>query len=372
MCRKMVFLFTIMNNSNLKRTFASRLLKWHKGMDRMLPWKADRDPYKIWVSEIILQQTRVDQGTPYYLRFISRFPTLESLANAEEDQLLLIWQGLGYYSRARNMHATAKYIMEELNATFPDHYKDLLKLKGVGPYTAAAISSFAFDEPRAVVDGNVIRVLSRIFAINAPFDSSKGKKIFSNLADELIDLKKPAAFNQAIMDFGALRCTPKNPDCAFCPFDKVCEAKKLNEIESFPVKTKKAKKKERFFHYLVLKDPKNKTLIHKRNNSDIWKGLYEFPLIVSDEEKSKLKLKNDFKKEVSFLTGMNSFILEEEHTFKQSLSHQIIYSKFFIISLKEPIYRLPDEFNLVDYENLCNFAFPKSINRFIEEKLIPL
>ncbi len=258
-------------------SFSKTLITWYLDNKRDLPWRKTKDPYHIWLSEIMLQQTRVAQGLPYFLAFTEAFPTVFDLAKADEEKVLKLWQGLGYYSRARNLHATAKYISEELSGNFPNNYKDLLKLKGIGEYTAAAIASFSFKECVPVVDGNVYRVLSRYFDIETDIASSGAKKEFTQLASELIDKKKPELFNQAIMEFGALQCVPKSPDCNSCPLDNSCLALAKNKVSQLPIKLKKQKITNRFFNYLLVIDNKNQAIINKRTQKGIWHNLYEFP-----------------------------------------------------------------------------------------------
>lgn len=257
--------------------FSTLLENWYARNGRWeLPWRKVSDPYLIWLSETILQQTRVVQGYDYYLRFAERFPDVFALAAADEDEVLKLWQGLGYYSRARNLHAAAKTVAE--SGKFPDTYEDIRKLKGVGDYTAAAIASFAFQLPHAVVDGNVYRVLSRFFGITTPIDSVQGKKEFTALANELLDREHPARYNSAIMDFGALQCTPKSPACHDCPLAGGCHAYQKNQVASLPVKAKKVAVTHRYFVYLYMEDEKQ-LLLHRREGKDIWKGLYE-PLLI--------------------------------------------------------------------------------------------
>src|SRR5690554_5706333 len=265
-------------------TFSQKLISWYSEHKRELPWRNTKDPYKIWLSEVILQQTRVAQGLPYYENFINTFPTVFDLAKADEQQVLKIWQGLGYYSRARNLHHTAQYISENLNGIFPDNYKDLLKLKGVGSYTAAAIASFSNDEAVAVLDGNVYRVLSRYFGIETDISSSKAKKEFQELANEVLDQKQPSLFNQAIMEFGALQCVPKNPNCEVCVLNDSCFALKEKKVDKLPVKLKKTKVTQRFLNYLVFLDENKNSIINKRTQNGIWKNLYEFPLLEVTEK----------------------------------------------------------------------------------------
>ncbi len=297
------------------------LISWYLINKRDLPWRKTKNPYKIWMSEIILQQTRVQQGLPYYQKFISTYPTIQSLALANEDEVLNLWQGLGYYSRARNMLKTANVINEEYKGSFPTSYNDLLKLKGVGEYTAAAIASFSFNEPVAVVDGNVYRVLSRLFDIETPIDSSEGKKAFRFLADEVLDKANPDTFNQAIMEFGALQCTPKKPNCNNCVLNGACLSRENGTISQRPVKKKKNASKERFFVYKIFLD-ENKTLIQKREEKDIWQGLYEFPL----EEFG------DAKKQMEYIQSCKGKTLYCSSEITHILSHQRI--KTFFIYLK--------------------------------------
>ena len=262
----------------LKKQFAKLLLQWNNNHNnRHMPWKGEKNPYLIWLSEIILQQTRVEQGLPYFLSFKQKYPSVKHLAEADEDEVMKLWQGLGYYSRARNLHETAKNIHVNLQGKFPGSFEGLIELKGVGDYTASAISSFAFGEKKAVVDGNVIRVLARVFGIDTAFDTTEGKKKFAVLAQELIDDEEPGTYNQAIMDFGAVLCTPQNPLCDTCPFQKKCMAYQQNRIDDLPVRKKKVKIQERYFNYLAIKN-NSEIFISKRTGNDIWKNLYELPM----------------------------------------------------------------------------------------------
>ena len=264
----------------MKHTFTNIIIQWYRANGRNLPWRETKDPYKIWVSEIILQQTRVAQGISYYLSFIDTFPNVEALASASEEEVLLLWQGLGYYSRARNMHCAAKQIVEA--GGFPVSYKELLKLKGVGKYTAAAISSFAFGGVNAVLDGNVFRVLSRYFGIETPIDSASARKQFQLLAQELIDVKRPALYNQAIMDFGAMQCLPKGADCRMCPLQETCFANRQNMVGELPVKKRVATQRERCFNYFFVVNENSEFLVQKRCGKDIWQHLYQLPLVETD------------------------------------------------------------------------------------------
>lgn len=257
---------------------AETLIAWYKAHGRQLPWRETRDAYRIWLSEVILQQTRVQQGMSYYLRFTEHFPHVEALAAASEDEVLKLWQGLGYYSRARNLHAAARQVVAEYGGKFPTTFDQLRTLRGVGDYTAAAVASMAFDQTVAVVDGNVYRVLSRLFDLDTPIDTTAGKRTFTALAEELIAPTEAATYNQAIMDFGAICCTPQNPQCTTCPLADRCQAHAANTVAERPVKQGRTKVRDRYFHYLHLQC-EGKTLIHRRREGDIWQGLYEFPLI---------------------------------------------------------------------------------------------
>ena len=331
--------------------FTLQIQDWYRQNLRDLPWRQTKDPYLIWLSEIILQQTRVDQGLPYYTKFCSTFPTINDLANAEEEQVLLIWQGLGYYSRARNMLKTAKLIVDEHSSEFPKTYQELLKLKGIGPYTAAAIASFAFKETTPVIDGNVYRVLTRYFGIDLAIDSKEGKNQIAELANMLIDKSEPDTYNQAIMEFGALQCKPKNPSCSSCPLSDACLSYAQNNVQERPLKLKKTKVVTRYFHYLV--DRKNDQLvIEKRTDNDIWKGLFQFPLIESNSS----DLPNE---------AMDHFRIKYSSTvFTHKLSHQIIYARFHEC-IDYPKELRPNAL-LVSINDLENFALPRLIQRYLE------
>ena len=343
--------------------FSDILSQWYAINKRDLPWRSTVNPYYIWLSEIILQQTRVEQGLPYYLKFIDTFPVVADLANADEDLVLKLWQGLGYYSRARNLQFSAKLILSEFGGNFPDNHADILKLKGVGPYTAAAISSFSFGLPFAVLDGNVIRVLSRVFGIQTPFDTTAGKKQFQKLAQELLDKKNPAEYNQAIMEFGALQCVPKSPKCNDCPIVNDCIAFNTNTVSLLPVKSKKLKVKNRYLHFLVV-NKNNEVLIGKRN-SGIWQGLYEFPFLEFDEnlnEKSVLKSPlwiNFFKDSVKQISSIS-----EEYIHK--LSHQKIHAKFWEIDVNS--FRSSD-FKIVKCNELQKYPVSSLIEKYLNSRI---
>ena len=341
--------------------FSNILINWYLHNKRELPWRDTRNPYFIWLSEIILQQTQITQGLPYYLNFVKNYPTVFDLAKADETDVLNLWQGLGYYSRARNLHHSAKYIANELKGVFPNNYKDLLKLKGIGDYTASAIASICFNEPTPVVDGNVYRFLSRYFGIITPINSSKGQKEFKSLAQNLIDKENPADFNQGIMEFGARQCKPQNPDCTKCPFNESCAALQKNLIKELPVKIKAKKAKKRYFNYLVFLSEDQKTIIEERNNKGIWQKLYQFPLIETSQEIDiELLKKNPEFKKYTNKTNFSVSVFNEQDIIHK-LSHQHLFTKFWIITLKElPSRGLP-------VKNITNYPFPTLINNFINE-----
>ena len=311
--------------------FSNQLILWYLHNKRDLPWRSTINPYHIWLSEIILQQTRVDQGMSYYFKFIENFPTVKVLASASEEEVLKLLQGLGYYSRARNLHFSAKYIINELRGEFPASYHELIKLKGVGDYTASAIASICFNEPTAVVDGNVYRVLARYFGIHTPINSSKGIKEFKQLAQQLIDVKNPSTHNQAIMEFGARLCKPQNPDCENCPLNESCIALSKKQIKELPVKDKKIKVKNRYFNYIVIHTNNNKTKIVKREKG-IWLNLYEFPLIETLEVIDENQLIEHSEFNALFKTLPITLKLFNKVDVVHKLSHQNIYTKFWVVN----------------------------------------
>jgi A/G-specific adenine glycosylase len=341
--------------------FSNSLTAWYLQNKRDLPWRNTTDPYKIWLSEIMLQQTRVAQGLPYFLRFIESFPTVFDLANASEEEVLKLWQGLGYYSRARNLHATAKIIANDYAGDFPNNFKELLKLKGVGDYTAAAIASFSFNEVIPVVDGNVYRVLARYFDIETNIALPKAKKEFFELASELISKENPALFNQAIMEFGALQCVPQNPDCTKCILNSSCLALQKKKVNQLPVKIKTLKITHRYLNYIIVEDENQKTVISKRDKKGIWHNLYEFPLIETDDEVAiefiSEKINETFFKEnkIISITEIN------ENEVLHKLSHQTLHIKFWKVLVDGKIT------NGVSYNELIKFPFPIVIYNFIEK-----
>lgn len=343
--------------------FVHLLLEWYKINKRDLPWRNIQNPYFIWLSEVILQQTRVSQGLPYYIRFIQNFPDLASLARASEQKVLSLWQGLGYYSRARNLHASAKILVKENNAMLPDNYKNLLKVKGIGPYTAAAIASFAYKERIPVVDGNVFRVLSRVFGVETDIMSSGGIKEFNELAWKLIPEKDHDTYNQAIMEFGALQCVPVNPDCEICPVQRMCFAYKHSLQSSLPVKKKSVKKKTRHFNYLCYRY-KNNYILRERKGDDIWKGLYEFPFIEADYLHNVDEIVNKLNKQ-------KIIVDKSSKTFKHILTHQTIFAQFWILEIKDEKYfdKLLIDNNSLQFSKKQIKILPKPvlINKFLEE-----
>ncbi len=357
-------------SSKIKKTyFSKKLLEWFATNHRPMPWKGIKNPYYIWLSEIILQQTRVEQGLSYYEHFVKKYPTVFDLANAAEDVVMKSWEGLGYYSRARNLHATAKYIAFEREGIFPSTYEDIKTLKGVGPYTAAAIASFAFDLPHAVVDGNVYRVYSRYFGIETPIDSSKGKKEFAAIASDLLNPQKPADYNQALMDFGATYCTPKKPKCADCLFKEKCTAYQENRTLHYPLKSKKITKRHRYFNYLVIKKS-NDLILTKRTKKDIWTQLYEFPMIETDSLLDKADLeKKAF--ETQLLPETAQFI-KSSRPFNQTLTHQKIHARFWEYKIEQVEIYKENRFVFASKDDLSKFAFPKIIDLFLKDNSLYL
>ncbi|QLE01429.1 A/G-specific adenine glycosylase [Galbibacter sp. BG1] len=340
--------------------FKGQIIHWYEKNKRDLPWRTTKNPYNIWLSEIMLQQTRVEQGLPYYLKFISTYPTVFDLAQAKQEEVLKLWQGLGYYSRARNLHETAKKVAVDFNGEFPDNYSDLKKLKGIGDYTASAIASICFNEAAPVVDGNVYRVLSRYYGISLAINSTEGVKYFKELAEELIDHKDPGTYNQALMEFGAKQCKPQSPDCNNCPLQHGCYAFSENKIADLPVKLKKTKVRKRFFNYIILTDDE-KTILQQRTKKDIWQHLYEFPLIETSEEINHEKLleHQDFKN----LTEGSLFELNlyNQESKLHKLSHQHIYTRFWIVTLQDKLK------TGIDNKKVKDYPVPVLVANFVED-----
>lgn len=336
--------------------FSRSLIEWYGYNKRDLPWRNTKDAYKIWISEIILQQTRVDFGLKYYLKFLQKFPTIYDLSDAKENEVLKAWEGLGYYSRARNLHFTSKFIVDNLNGKFPNTYLEILSLKGIGTYTAAAISSFAFKLPFAVLDGNVIRLLSRYFGIKVPFDTSRGKKLFQQLSQELLNENVPDLHNQAIMEFGALICKPKLPKCDICHFNNLCYAHNYNLVKKLPIKQKKIKIKKKYINYLIIKN--NNFCFVKKRNEGIWTGLYEFPKIETEDSLFVPNSKNFSK----YLKNKCS-IIRCSDIIIHKLSHQHIYAKFW--HLRSDVNHLESCIK-VRFNKLYNYPFPTLILNYLK------
>ena len=354
------------NNSN--STYISNTLSsWYLVNKRELPWRDISDPYLIWISEIILQQTRVNQGMSYYLRFIERFPTVADLALSDEDEVLKYWQGLGYYSRARNLHKAARQVMTDFGGIFPFEHADVLKLAGVGDYTAAAICSFAYDQPFAVVDGNVYRVLSRLFGIETPIDSGTGKKEFAGLAQELISKSDPGIHNQSIMEFGALQCVPVSPDCAACPLQLNCRAYELSIVDKLPIKSKKTKVTNRYFNYFFI-ELGGKTYLQKRIAKDVWQNLFEFPLVEADSllTVEELMETDGFK---NLFSGIGEVeVVKISNPMKHILSHRVIYAQFVTVKITDENAVL-SKLNKVSIAEIDQFAVSRLMELFLEDIL---
>lgn len=346
----------------MKADFTRNLMEWNLLQNnRPMPWKGEKDPYKIWLSEIILQQTRVDQGLAYYQRFVEKYPNVHALASAPTEEVYKMWEGLGYYTRCKNLIETARFISRELDGAFPSTYHDILKLKGIGPYTAAAISSFAFNEKRAVVDGNVQRVIARYFAITTPVDVPEGKKIFNDVAQSLIDSAEPAIYNQAIMDFGATVCKPRNPLCNHCIQAPRCEAFQNGFVNELPVKQKVTKIKTRWLYYFII-EIGDGVFIRKREKKDIWENLHEFVLLEAENE-----LADPGKGFLPELLKHQSYsVLSQSLVHSQQLTHQRINGRFFHILLSRET-ELSNGYRLIKKINLNEYAFPRFINSYLEK-----
>jgi A/G-specific adenine glycosylase len=343
--------------------YSNTLIAWYIQNNRHLPWRNTKDPYRIWISEIILQQTRVCQGLDYYVRFLQRFPNIQSLAEADQEEVLKHWQGLGYYSRARNMHEAAQSIQLNFRGIFPQRYEDIIALKGVGSYTAAAIVSFAWNQPYPVIDGNVYRVLGRLFAVDVPYDTGKGKKLYEELACSLMDPQRAGLHNQAMMEFGALQCVPQKPDCSQCPLNNKCLGFASGVPQRFPVKQHIIKVRERFFNYFFIRHEGN-TYLSRRVKKDIWEGLFEFPLIETPHSMSFEEIcETATFKSLFHETGKTSFSPVSNEV-KHVLTHQILYARFYKVEIQT------DNSCLRDYiktplEKITDYAVPRLIHRFL-------
>lgn len=347
----------------MNKNITSQLMDWHRHENlREMPWKGEKDPYKIWLSEVILQQTRVEQGTAYYERFITHFPTIKDLAKASDEVVFKLWEGLGYYNRCKNLLTTARYVANELNGLFPSEYDSIISLKGIGPYTAAAIASFAFNQPYAVVDGNVFRVLARLFAIDTAIDSTSGKQQFTLLAKDVLDKKNPGLFNQAIMDFGATVCRPMNPKCSTCPLQTSCVGFELGLVNKLPVKEKVLLKKNRWFYYFILQY-NDSILIEKRTGKDIWENLHEFYLLEASEQLhwDNPSIQNWLQEQLGIGKAELISISPLQH---QQLTHQLIKGQF----IKVEIYSIPvqlQKHQWLPIKDISRLAFPKFINQYL-------
>tara|TARA_R110002072_G_scaffold19826_29_gene73112 strand:+ start:899 stop:2062 length:1164 start_codon:yes stop_codon:yes gene_type:complete len=364
------FSLLIASNTNIleKNQFRKSLIQWYFHHKRDLPWRKTNDPYKIWLSEIILQQTRVNQGLSYFLKFEKNYPNIKVLAEAEEDALMKDWEGLGYYSRARNLHSAAKHVQDELNGYFPNTYNEILKLKGVGEYTAAAISSFSFNEAHAVLDGNVFRFLSRIRGIDLAINSTEGKKFFKELAQDLLDKENPATYNQAIMEFGALQCKPKNPLCEECIFKNECKANALNSVDILPVKIRKVYNQIRNFHFFYL-EKEGQLALERREEKDIWARLYQFPMFETDKSLT-FSQALEIPKAQEILKGLEFTLKEIVDLKPHKLSHQTIYSRIYKIKLKNNKgARRLDWFSAAEINEL---GFPRPLRIFLDRNPLTL
>jgi A/G-specific adenine glycosylase len=352
--------------------FTKTIMKWYRTNSRDLPWRNTNDPYCIWISEVIFQQTRIVQGLEYYSRFIERFPTIGDLAKAEEEEVLKTWQGLGYYTRARNLHAAAKEIMKSYQGVFPDSYEKLIRMKGVGEYTAAAIASIAYDHPCPVVDGNVLRFLSRYFGIHTPVDTSAGKKKIHEKMLLLMDKKQPGMFNQAVMEFGALQCKPGKPECGLCLFKTECVAFQEGTVEQLPVKSKQKKLRTRYLNYFIFIWENEKKIkfiyLRKREENDVWKNMYDFPVIETGNEITDETLFSfpEWRK----IVGESQFrLLFQSHRYKHVLTHQVIYAKFFVFQPsggQNP--GIP--FLAVPLDEVKKYPVPRLIEEFLDRNMV--
>lgn len=350
--------------------FSQKITAWYETHKRDLPWRNIHNPYFIWLSEVILQQTRVVQGMPYYFKFIETFPTVEDLAAADEKDVLRLWQGLGYYSRARNLHTTAKMVVENYDGKFPNNYQELLKLKGIGTYTAAAIASFAFGEKVAVLDGNVYRVLSRVFGETTDIASNEAKKVFTKIAETVLPNQNCDIHNQAIMEFGAIQCTPSSPNCMFCPLSIECVANATGRVGILPIKSKKLKVRERFFNYFVIEQNRNFAM-HERTHKDVWSGMYDFYLKELSENTDSLE---DIISDDIFLNDLlkNSIIKRESIIYKHILTHQKIQTKFWHVEIyPDFMVNLPAGFQWYSLNEVDDLPKSTLVNNYLTSFIFP-
>jgi A/G-specific adenine glycosylase len=349
-----------MNSYSSSSDTTKALLNWYTTHRRALPWRESNDPYRVWISEIILQQTRIEQGIPYYYKILNRFPDVQSMANAPLDELLKLWQGLGYYSRARNMHFAACQIVNEYEGLFPSSYENLIGLKGIGEYTAAAISSISFGEAKAVVDGNVFRFLSRFFGLQTPINTTEGKKQFTQIAQKLIDPIHPGDYNQAIMDFGSIQCTPSGPDCQTCPFSVNCFAYSQGVVQKYPYKLPAKEKQDRYFLYFCITDGIS-TWIQQRKNRDIWQDLWEFPLV---EETSPIQPEKHFINKYLNADSDTKVLIGKPTHVKHVLSHRVIHATFLPIRIDTSSI-VSGSLQKIPLTELNKFAIPRLIERYL-------
>lgn len=350
-------------------SFSNSLQMWYLANKRDLPWRNYTDPYKIWLSEIILQQTRVKQGLPYYLKFIEHYPTVQKLAAADEEEVLKLWQGLGYYSRARNLHVASKMVIENFNGEFPNSYKNLIKLKGIGQYTASAIASFSSKEAVAVVDGNVYRVLARLFGIFTPINSTNGIKEFQQLAEQLLDKENPDTHNQAIMEFGALHCTPKKPNCMYCPFSNQCYAYQNSSIDQLPEKIKKVKVTTKYLHYFIVENG-SEILISRRSGKGIWQHLYEFPLLEAKKEISQKEVLEKLQQELTETFTVTLKLIQQNKK-AHKLSHQHLFASFWKVSTEKKAYvLLKENYTAIPKKEIFKYPIPVLISNFLDLELL--
>jgi len=345
------------------------LAGWYQKHRRSLPWRDTKDPYRVWISEVILQQTRVNQGIDYYYRFLERFPDVGSLASAPLDEVLKMWQGLGYYTRARNLHKAAQHIYYHDRGQFPATYEQWIRLPGIGEYTASAIASFCFDQPVAVLDGNVARFLARLEGIDLPVNSSRGKKELGRLAQAIISRKDPATHNQAIMEFGSLQCTPQQPDCPSCPLKDRCVAYRCGITHKLPVKQRSPKKRHRHFYYLDI-EHQGEVFLHKRQQKDIWNSLYQFPLIETRQPVDIPELA-ETKQWQELFSGLNPEINGVSEPYTHLLSHQKIEARFVQVKIQATNHPLEKDYLRLDPKGLQNVAVPRLIDKYLEEEKYP-
>lgn len=349
-------------------SISSTLKNWYLQNKRELPWRQTQNPYFIWISEVILQQTRVNQGIAYYYRFIEQFPDIETLANAQPEEVFKVWQGLGYYSRARNLHEGARFVHQNFQGLLPSDYEKLLSIKGIGEYTAAAIASIAFNQPHAAIDGNVHRVISRIYGITEAVNTADGRKKIRKAAEELLDTKNPGLFNQALMEFGALQCVPKNPNCNVCPIAESCYALRSNTISQLPFKIKNGKVKTRFFNYIYLYY-KDCTFIKLRDKKDIWQGLYEFPLI---ETKYKYTIEELLQSDewTSLFKNVHVYIIGNTKRYKHQLTHQTIEVEFIHVKIDDLPSELSQKYTMIKQSDLQSYPVSRLIDRYLQDTVV--